>query len=137
MSSAEEPTLRDELRQVIERMNETWGKGHPEQLGSFFSDDIVIVAPDFVHRAKGRGAAVASYVDFCSQAIIRDLKIGETSIDLFGNTAVATYGYEISYEMGGEQFNDTGRDLFVFIRENDKWQAVWRTMIIAQEEKVN
>jgi len=137
MSSTDESTFQDELRQVIDRMNDTWVKGHPEQLEEFFSEDIVIVAPDFVHRAKGRDAAVASYADFCSQAMIRDLKIGEPSVDVFGNAAVATYDYEISYEMGGEQFNDTGRDLFVFIRENDKWQAAWRTMIIPKEEKVN
>lgn len=39
--------------------------------------------------------------------------------------------------MGGERFKDSGRDLFDFIRQNDRWQAVWRTMIVSQEEKVN
>ena len=31
--------------------------------------------------------------------------------------------------MKGESFKDAGRDLFVFIREGGKWQAVWRTLI--------
>lgn len=137
MTYTKESTADDEIRDVIEQMNDAWSKGHPEQLESFFSNDIVIVAPDFAHRTKGREAAVAGYVDFCSQAIIRDLKLGEPSIDVFGDAAVATYAYEISYEMGGEAFKDTGRDLFIFRREKDKWQAVWRTMIVVQEEKPN
>src|SRR5713226_8717749 len=118
-------------------MNDAWVKGEFEQLSSFFREDIAMVHPDFVQRTEGREACVASYMDFARQAAILDFKLGEPSIDVFGNTAVATYAYEISYEMGGERFKDTGRDLFVFIRQNDRWQAVWRTMIISQKEKVN
>ena len=96
-----------------------------------------IFDPDFVNRTNGREACIAGYLDFCTQANITDFKLGEPGIDVFGNTAVATYSYEISYEMGGESFTDTGRDLFVFVREGDRWQAVWRTMIIPQEQTVN
>jgi hypothetical protein len=39
--------------------------------------------------------------------------------------------------MGGERFNDTGRDLFVFVKEDGRWQAVWRTMIVSQPGSVN
>ncbi len=137
MPSSEASTSRLEILELIERLNDTWVKGSPEQLASFFREDIAMVNPDFTNRTEGREACVASYVDFCSQAKINDFTLGETSIDVFGHTAIATYTYEIGYEMGGEQFSDSGRDLFVFIRENDRWQAVWRTMIVQQEQKVN
>lgn len=137
MPSSEASTYQQEIREMIEQLNVTWAKGSPEQLSSFFREDIAMVHPDFVQRTEGREACIASYVDFCSQAKVNDFKLGKTSIDVFGHTAVATYSYEISYEMGGERFTDSGRDLFVFIRENDRWQAVWRTMIIPQEQKVN
>lgn len=137
MSSSEASTPHQEIREIIEKLNDAWVKGSPEELSSFFREDIAMVSPDFVNRTEGREACVASYVDFCTQAQVNELKLGETSIDVFGDTAVATYSYEIIYEMGGETFKDTGRDLFVFIRENDRWQAVWRTMIISQEQRVN
>jgi uncharacterized protein (TIGR02246 family) len=137
MPSSEASTHRQEIREVVEQLNDAWVKGSPEKLATFFREDIAMVHPDFVQRTEGREACIASYVDFCSQAKVNDFKLGETSIDVFGDTAVATYSYEISYEMGGERFTDSGRDLFVFIRENDRWQAVWRTMIIPQEQKVN
>ena len=137
MASSEASTPRQEILELIEQLNDAWVKGSPEQLSSFFREDIVMVHPDFIHRTEGREACIASYVDFCSQAKVNDFKLGETSIDVIDDTAIATYSYEISYEMGGEQFTDTGRDLFVFIREDGRWQAVWRTMIIPQEQRVN
>jgi ketosteroid isomerase-like protein len=134
---SKDPSANDEIRELIGRMNDAWVKGEFDQLSSFFRKDMTMVHPDFVQRTEGREACLASYVDFCTQARVNELKLGETSIDVFGHTAVATYSYEISYEMGGEQFTDTGRDLFVFILENDEWRAAWRTMIISREEKIN
>jgi uncharacterized protein (TIGR02246 family) len=135
--SSKQSSAVDEIRELITRLNETWMKGQPGGLASFFREDIVIVPPGFAQRTEGRDACVASYEEFCSQAAILDLKLAEPMIDVFGDTAVATYAFEITYEMGGERFKDSGRDLFVFIRQNDLWQAVWRTMIMPQGEKVN
>jgi len=127
----------EEIWGLVQRMNDAWAKNGSEPLASFFHPDIVMVRPDFAQRTEGRDACVASYEDFRNQATILDFKITNPGIDVFGDTAIATYAYEISYEMGGERFNDTGRDLFIFVRENARWQAVWRTMIIAQPESVN
>jgi uncharacterized protein (TIGR02246 family) len=127
----------EEIWLLVQQMNDAWAKGNPGGLASFFREDIVMVNPDFTNRTEGRDACIASYEDFCKQAAILDLKISNPGIDVFGNTAIATYSYEIQYEMGGERFNDTGRDIFVFVRENDRWQAVWRTMMISQPESIN
>jgi uncharacterized protein (TIGR02246 family) len=135
MTSIERPT--HEVREIIQQMNGTWAKGHPEELERFFHEDIVMVHPDFTNRFEGRDACIASYAEFCSQAAIHEVRLGELGVDVFGDTAVASYSYEVEYEMGGERFNDKGRDVFVFIHADDKWQAVWRTMIISQPESVN
>ena len=138
MTSSDGRHDTEEIWGLVQRMNDAWAKpGGPEDLASFFREDIVMVHPDFIQRTEGRDACVASYEDFCRQAAIRDFKISNPGIDVFVNTAIATYSYEIRYEMGGELFNDTGRDIFVFVRENDRWQAVWRTMIIPQAASVN
>lgn len=137
MTTADRKTDTDEIWELIQRMNNAWAKDGPEQLASFFHEDIVMVHPDFTQRTEGRDACVASYEDFRKQATILDFKIENPGIDVFGDTAIATYSYLIAYEMGGERFNDTGRDLFIFVRETGLWQAVWRTMIISHSETVN
>ena len=128
---------RQQILEIIHQLNNAWATGHPEKLAEFFREDIVMVNPDFTGRSEGRDACIAGYAEFCSQATIHGVKIGEPGIEVFGDTAVSTYSYEVDYEMGGERFSDTGRDLFVFVREDDKWQAVWRTMIISQAETIN
>jgi ketosteroid isomerase-like protein len=128
---------RHVVSELVQRLNDAWVKGHADELASFFSENIVMVHPDFTQRTEGRANCVASYSDFCTQADIQDFKLADLAVDVFDDTAIATYSYEITYEMGGERFNDKGRDLFVFSRSNGKWQAVWRTMIVTQAESVN
>ena len=138
MTSSERSQDTEEILQLVQRMNDAWAKPNStEALASFFHEDIVMVHPDFTQRTEGRDACVAGYEDFCKQAAILDLTISNPGIDVFNNTAIATYSYEIEYEMGGERFKDTGRDVFVFVRENDRWQAVWRTMIVPEAKSVN
>ena len=137
MTASNRKNEESEIHQLIQRLNESWSKGNPEELANFFREDIVMVNPDFSQRTEGREACVASYEGFCKQAAILDLKIGEPVINVFNDTAIASYSWEIAYEMGGERFNDTGRDIFLFIREGGKWLAAWRTMIVPQSESIN
>jgi uncharacterized protein (TIGR02246 family) len=137
MASSNREMEVTEIQQLIQRLNDAWAKGNPSELANFFREDIVMVNPDFSQRTEGREACVASYEGFCKQAAMLDLKIGEAVIDVFNDTAIASYSWEIAYEMGGEHFNDTGRDIFLFVREDGKWLAVWRTMIVPQSESIN
>jgi len=50
-------------------------------------------------------------------------------IDVVGQTAVASYVFDIRYELEGVAYQESGRDLFVFSREQTTWRAVWRTML--------
>lgn len=137
MTSSNRKSEELELQQLIQLMNDTWSKGNPSELAEFFREDIVMINPDFSQRTEGREACIASYEGFCKQAAILELKIGATAINVFNDAAIASYSWEIAYEMGGERFNDTGRDIFLFIREDGKWLAVWRTMIVPQSESIN
>jgi ketosteroid isomerase-like protein len=48
----------------------------------------------------------------------------DPKINIFGNTAVVTYYFEMSFEIDGQPAKTSGRDLFVFLKEGDKWWAV-------------
>ena len=53
----------------------------------------------------------------------------DAEIDVFGDTAVATYRYLIVYEMNGRNYEDLGGELLVFLREMEGWRVAWRTML--------
>lgn len=122
---------RAKIRALIKSINQAWLQDRVEELEQFFHPDIVMVRPGFSDRSEGRAAAVKSYEDFIAHATIREYRESEAAVDLFGDTAIATYQFHMLYEMTGESFRESGRDLFIFARSGNGWQAVWRTMFLA------
>src|SRR5216683_1104926 len=119
MASDMESTRRDMIRLLVKKINEAWMDGRFEELNGYFHDDMVIVGPDLRVLLKGRGLCVKSYQDFMGAAKVHEYKESEPVIELWGNTALATCGWEIAYEMEGKVYRDSGQDLFVFGFENE------------------
>jgi hypothetical protein len=49
--------------------------------------------------------------------------------DVVGAVAVVRYRFELDWEADGERHHDTGQDLFVLTRDDDRWLVAWRTSI--------
>jgi uncharacterized protein (TIGR02246 family) len=118
----------EDVRQVVERINDAWRSGRPDGLAAYFHPDIVIVGPDYQEMGRGREACVASYRDFLGSAVVRAYRESGLVVRQWGTTAVATYGWEMDYEQGGQLHREAGTDLFVFARQGDAWLAVWRAV---------
>jgi general stress protein 26 len=104
------------------------GKGF-EKLKSYFHNDVVMVHPGMTAHAKGREICLKSYEDACSQMIFSKLDASDEHIDFYGQTAVAYYKYECIWEFQGKKFEDTGREILVFVQDGKDWQVAWRTLI--------
>lgn len=115
--------------QIVVYINHAWSKGQVGDLRNYLREDMVIVSPGLQDRLVGREACVNSYQEFRNQATIQSYQESDAAVDVFGNMAVATYRWEIEYDMAGQAYRETGGDLFVFVREGEGWQAVWRTLI--------
>jgi hypothetical protein len=48
---------------------------------------------------------------------------------MFGDAATASYTWQIAYALDGKEWNERGSDMFVFVRQEGKWLAVWRMML--------
>ena len=119
---------------TIRRINRVWLDGQVEDLGPLVHPEIVMVFPGFTGRMQGRHEFLAGFRDFCENAKIHEFRDHGHQSDIAGNTAVATFQYEMVYERSGERYRSTGRDLWVFQSQGDAWIAVWRTMLEVQEE---
>jgi hypothetical protein len=117
---------------ITQEINDCWVRGRTEDLEKHFHTDIVFVAPGFQQRLEGRAACVDSFRDFCASATVHDFRTSGPSVDVFGETAVATYSFEIEYGLGSESFSESGRDMWVFVRDQERWLAVWRTIVPAK-----
>jgi hypothetical protein len=117
------------IRRLLQRINAAWREGRVEELYDCFHEKISVAPPGFQTRVEGREPCVQSYRDFLSQAVVKEYTESEPVVDVWENTAVATYRWEMTWEMGGQTYRESGHDLFVFSREAGRWWAVWRTIV--------
>jgi uncharacterized protein (TIGR02246 family) len=118
-----------DIRDVIDQINRTWLKGDPADLERFFHPDVVIQPPGPGPRVHGRDPCIASYEAFGREARVLRFEPETAEIDVFGDTAVATYRYRIVYEMNARNYDDNGGELLVFLRGMEGWRVAWRTML--------
>ncbi len=125
-----------EVWRVVEAINLAWANAQWDTLEELFDENCVFAVPGFAQRLKGRAATIGSYKDFIEQSVVHELKELEPAVDVDGDVAVATYRFEITWDMQGKKYVGTGHDLFVFRRANGNWCAVWRTLIPGEEKEL-
>jgi hypothetical protein len=121
------------IRDLLSRINNAWinqrGEAMTAALNDCFAEDVVMRGPDFAFIGKGRDLVVQSYRDFISNAEVKSVSLDEPAIDVTGETATAQYKWAMTYVLGGQEYTESGRDLFVIARRDKKWLAVWRAML--------
>ena len=122
---------------AMQRINRTWLDRRPEDLVPLFHPNMTLVLPGFGGRAEGRETIVAGFADFCSNATVHEYREADYHADVIGDTAIASFTYEMVYERSGKRSLATGRDLWVFVRQGNEWIAVWRAMLDIAEKPQN
>jgi ketosteroid isomerase-like protein len=121
------------IRSQLARINEAWqhqsGEALANTLNECFAEDVVMRGPQFTLMGKGRALAVQSYVDFTTQAELKAFTAEEPAIDCSGDTAVASYKWQMTYALAGQEYTEQGHDLFVFSRRAGKWLVIWRALL--------
>jgi ketosteroid isomerase-like protein len=115
---------KKEIWKTLRDLNNTWTKGNPDDLKKYFHADMVAITPTDRKRREGREACVRDWTEFSKVAKIHSWKEIDPKIQIYGNTAVVTYYFEISFEREGQKIDFAGRDMYVFIKEGNRWLAV-------------
>jgi hypothetical protein len=124
-----ESQTQQQIWHTVQKLNKEWLNNKTEELAYYFHNDMVITGPDLHELARDRAACIKSYKDFIGKAVIHEYKEFDPEVSVFAYTAIVRYKFDIVYEMDGKTYKETGIDLFVMIKEEERWQAVWRTMI--------
>lgn len=122
------------VKTVLQTINRVWLNGQVEALAPVVDPNIVMVFPGFTGRIQGRDQFLAGFRDFCENAKVQEFHDHDYQSDLVGDTAVVTFRYDMIYERSAGRYRASGRDLWVFRRQDNEWIAVWRTMLEIQEE---
>ena len=124
---------RAEVRHTLQRISAAWQDRRYQELAILFDENIVMVLPGLSARIEGRAAVVDSYMEFMEHSAVGDYWEDEPTIDVWGDTAIASYRWEMTWVSGGISESAAGYDVFTFSRRTDgdqAWRAVWRTMAL-------
>src|SRR5215207_7722821 len=135
-SGGDSSTARAAVAAALARLSTAWRNRRYDELAALFDEGIVMALPGFVGRVEGREALVESYREFMERATLTDYKEQPAVIDIWGDTAVASYQWEMQWLVGGVPNHAAGHEVFVFGRTSAgtaEWRAVWRTMAVEPE----
>ncbi len=119
-----------EIWTAIQTAHETWLAGRPEGVAKLFHRNVAMDSPDGKEIVRGRDAMVRSYVDYCAHVKTHEFKVLNHAVHVVENTAVAHYTFTVAYEAAGTQHQETGTETLVFVRNGDRWEAIWRSQRI-------
>ena len=117
-----------ELWDAVVASNRAWLQGRVSEVAGLFHADAVAVA-GAGRRVEGRDAIVRSYADYCAAAKTHAFEELEHTVDVLGDVAVVTYRFSVRYEMNGVTYDELGREVLVFTRQDGRWGVAWRTQI--------
>ncbi|MGO9831244.1 MAG: YybH family protein [Myxococcaceae bacterium] len=117
------------IQAVLAALTKAWRTGRTKDIAALLHPSVVFVRPGFAGRAEGRAACVATYDEFLSSALVLRYEETEPSVDLFGDTAVASFRWEMAWETGGQRSEESGHDLYVLVRSEGRWLIAWRTLL--------
>ena len=117
-------------------INRDWINGDVNGLRARVHPDVAMAMPGFSATVQGRDAFLDGFRAFLDSAMVEKFSAEDLHADVAGETAVVTFRYEMIYQRLGGRYLSTGRDLWVFQRQDGNWIAVWRTMLEMQEHPV-
>ena len=126
------------VRALLRRVDEAWRHGRWDALAACFDERMVVVGPGMARRATSGRAAAESYREFMERATLIRYRADEPAVDVWADTAVATFAWEMVWEADGTPHHDVGHDVLVCRRDAaapDGWLAVWRTMVPGARER--
>jgi len=125
---------REAVRRTFSQLSAAWQARRYNELATLLADDMVFALPGFGSRLVGAPAIVASYREFMERVTLTAYREESPQIDVWGDTAVVSYRWEMAWLAGEVANAESGHDVFVFRRtpngdaETTPWLAVWRTM---------
>ena len=111
----------------VQAMNRCWTGGTHEELErltDYFHKTMVAITPTDRFRIEGRDACVAGWSGFAHAVTIDSWLEKEPKIQIYNETAIVTYYFEMACGMGGGNVRLEGRDMLTLVKENGRWQVV-------------
>lgn len=125
MEAGKQEAVLAAMRQIHQASLNPVGAGMTELLHPEFT----IGSPGLDAPPASREDYVAAIAGFWSGATLVEFRDTHLAVQVTGATAIATLAVELTVDREGVGSRSTWRDVWVFTQEQDRWLAVWRTIL--------
>ena len=119
------------IAEIITTLNQAVAKSDLSNLDMCFHENIKIIAHNLKILGDGKSVCIQSYIDFIKKAKIIQYTDRIDNVFVYENTAIVFYTYTMTWLMDGDSFTESGKELYVLTKENDKWLIILRKLIAA------
>jgi hypothetical protein len=127
-------SAEDDVHEAMERIQSAWRENRARDMIPHLHPDVTMALPGFTGVIKGRHILVTSFVEFSKSSKVILYSESDHEVQVVGDTAVVTFEFEMTYERGDYRGLSKGRDFWIFARDDDRWLAVWRTMMDVSDQ---
>ncbi|QSI76314.1 YybH family protein [Niveibacterium microcysteis] len=115
---------QQQVWETVVALNAAWTFGDPDAFSEYFHPRMVAITPVDRERRLGAERCIAGWKGFREATHIHRFDVTEPVVEVFGEAAVVSYYYDMSFDMNGQTINTGGRDLFFLVREAGRWWVV-------------
>jgi ketosteroid isomerase-like protein len=124
------------IRAVLSRIDAAWREKRFEGLDDCFDANAVIVGPTYTTQyATGRAACADSYREFARNPAILKYQESNHELHSWPDSAVYTFSWEITFQLGHGPQSERGTDQLVLSRFGDSWKVVFRYIYFAPSNR--
>jgi len=115
---------KNEVWAFVRAMNDAWTTEKGERLREYFHPRMVAITPVDRLRRKGSAKCIEGWQGFAQATTIHSWREEDPDIEIFGETAIVTYYYNMEVTMGPNRLNLSGRDMLTVRKESDRWWLI-------------
>lgn len=120
------------IRTVLSRLDAAWRDKKLDGLEDCFDENAIIVGPTYTTQyATGRAACADSYREFARNQAIIGYAESNHELHSWPDTAVYSFSWEITFQLGHGPQQESGTDQLVLSRFGDRWRVVFRYIYFA------
>jgi ketosteroid isomerase-like protein len=125
------------IRSVLSRLDAAWRDKKFDGLDDCFDENAVIVGPTFTTQyATGRAACADSYREFARNPAIKRYSESNHELHSWPETAVYTFSWEITFQLGHGPQHESGTDQVILSRIGNDWKVVFRYIHFSPSSRI-
>jgi hypothetical protein len=117
------------VQETVKQINTLWLSGRLTRLREFVDDNVVMITPLFAERYNGAQALVDSLQAFVRNAQVQHFADTSHTVDVWGDSAMATFRFDMQYVFDGVAYEDSGHEAWMFARRDGRWRLTWRHQV--------